>query len=245
VEGEVIDTATLTAPTQPVVEAVVNAGSSTSALAAGSIISIYGRDLAVSERSPSAAVLELAGSSVTLNGQRLPLLYAAPHKINAQLPFEITGPALLQVNSRTSTETVAIEIAPYAPAVLQVQIGYRQYPSITRSGTNSLITPFAPASAGEYVTLYVIGLGVVEGSIAAGEVAPANPLLRVLNPVEVEIGAFSVAPSFVGLTPGYAGLYQINLRLPATLRAGATALRVVAAGKASDPVTLFVGPNAN
>ena len=39
-------------------------------------------------------------------------------------------------------------------------------------------------------------------------------------PVPTEIGGVNAEVLFSGLTPGYAGLYQINMRVPGDARAG-------------------------
>jgi uncharacterized protein (TIGR03437 family) len=203
-------------------------------------VSIFGRDLAVDERRPSSAAFELAGASVTLDGQQLPLLYAAPHQINAQLPYGFTGAATLQVNTRGSAHEVTVQVNQAAPGILQSPLGFRNYPAIWSAVTESLVTSRSPARAGEYVTIYLVGLGAVAGSVTAGEKASGDPLLRALDPTQVQIGSVTVTPSFAGLTPGFAGLYQINVRLPSSLEPGAVALRILTADIASEPVTLFV-----
>jgi len=65
------------------------------------------------------------------------------------------------------------------------------------------------------VTVYLVGLGPVDGNIAAGDPAPGQPPLSTLYPVKVRIGSASVTPAFAGLTPGFAGLYQVNVRFVA------------------------------
>jgi uncharacterized protein (TIGR03437 family) len=79
------------------------------------------------------------------------------------------------------------------------------------------------------------GLGQVDGAIAAGQAAPVSPLLRVLAPVEVQIGATTpITPDFAGLTPGFVGLYQVNVRIPLDLPPMAYLLRVSEKGIASN-----------
>ena len=74
------------------------------------------------------------------------------------------------------------------------------------------------------------------------EPAPsAEPLSRTDNPVTVMIGGRPAAVSFSGLTPGYAGLYQINAVVPAGITPGdAVPVVISVAGQTSPPVTMAV-----
>jgi uncharacterized protein (TIGR03437 family) len=60
-------------------------------------------------------------------------------------------------------------------------------------------------------------------------------LLKVLAPVEVQIGATTpITPDFAGLTPGFVGLYQVNVHIPLDLPPMAYLLRVSEKGIASN-----------
>ncbi len=245
IDGEILDTVTITAPAQPYVEAVVNAAASTSALAGGSLFSIFGRDLAVEERVPPPwlpAARELAGTSVTVNGESIPLLSVSPHHISAQLPYGLSGPVNLCVNTRTSSAETAIEVLPNAPAVLETPLGFRRFASIWKSDTWALVTPASPVRRGEQMTLHAVGLGAISGEIQAGQQAPDNPPLRASDPIRVLIGTSTLIPDFAGLVPGRVGLYQVTLRIPYDVPDGASALRIAVNGTVSEPVTLFIAP---
>jgi uncharacterized protein (TIGR03437 family) len=77
-----------------------------------------------------------------------------------------------------------------------------------------------PAREGDVLTIYLLGLGPTEPSVASGAAAPANPLARVPGNWRVVFGSgifvsgIPVEPLYVGLTPGFVGLYQINVRVP-------------------------------
>jgi uncharacterized protein (TIGR03437 family) len=86
-----------------------------------------------------------------------------------------------------------------------------------------------PLRPGEYLQLFLTGLGraTPDGNpdsptLATGQVAPAGGALlyhTVLLP-EVRIGGMPAQVAFSGLTPGYAGLYQINAIVPQGIPAG-------------------------
>jgi uncharacterized protein (TIGR03437 family) len=168
------------------------------------------------------------------------MLYAAPHQINAQLPYGFTGRGVLRVHTRAATEEVPVEVAAVAPAMLKVALGFRQYPAVWIDRAGAIVTRSTPAQPGDMVTIYLLGLGAVRGSIRAGDRAPGDPPLRADHPVQVRIGARTVLPEFAGLTPGFTGLYQVNVRIPYDVPAGPAGLTVTVDGAASDPATIFV-----
>jgi uncharacterized protein (TIGR03437 family) len=176
----------------------------------------------------------MGGAIVTLNGRRLPLLYVSRDQINTQLPFDVQGAATLRVSSLGGVVEVSIALSDSAPAIFLV--GPDQ-PACVRSN-GSLVTPGAPARPGEILSLFLTGLGRPQGEIAAGMPAPTAPLLSARGPVEVFLGAAPVAPLFAGLAPGFAGLYQVNFRVPADAPAGRIGLRVVVRGVSSGTVSL-------
>ena len=70
---------------------------------------------------------------------------------------------------------------------------------------------------GEVITIWANGLGPV----AAGGV---DGLRRTLRPVVVVAGSREIAlePLYAGLTPGGAGVFQVNVVLPAEVEPGAS-----------------------
>lgn len=111
-------------------------------------------------------------------------------------------------------------------------------PAIThRDG--SLVSRQSPAAAGEWLTVYLTGLDAVDGPINAGEAAPAAPLLRATAKVRAVVGATDAEVLFARLTPGYAGLYQVNFRVPAAPGTPST-VRIAAASASSeaDPLAM-------
>ncbi len=232
-DGSVIDNETLQPPPLVASNAIVNAASFNTSLAPGGLVSIFGQHLAPAPGQARSLPLptELSSTSVTLNGRRLPLLYAAGGQINAQLPFDVTGPATLRVTTPNgSTTDVALTIADMAPAIFPFAI-------VRLDG--SFVSSAAPALPGEFVSVYMTGLGRVNGDIVAGQAAPDSPVLTTRTPVEVQISGFTVTPTFSGLAPGFVGLYQVNLEIP-ELDNGTYSLRVLARGVSSNAVILPV-----
>ena len=66
-------------------------------------------------------------------------------------------------------------------------------------------------------------------------------LTSTVNPVTVTIGGVAVQVQFAGLTPGFAGLYQVNAMVPDGVPPGAAVvLSIAEAGQLSSPVTMAV-----
>ncbi len=230
----------------PTAAAVVNAASFTSQVAPGGLISVFGRKLAARDQSAAGAPLptDLAGTRVSLAGRDLPLFFVSPGQINAQLPFDAQGVVALRVTSPNGRwSDVFVQVVGTAPAIFNVRgpgPSGQQTPAIVHV-SGRLVTDQEPARAGEFVILYLTGLGRVQGAIAAGQAAPFNQLLPAAATVEVRVAGQSLAPAFAGLAPGFAGLYQINVQLPVGIPSGRQTLEVVAGDVRSNTVTLAVG----
>ena len=119
-----------------------------------------------------------------------------------------------------------------------------------------------PAQPGEELVIYAVGLGATNPPVKTGAASPALPAAAagtfVLNfdyrqnarPEPPIISPFFSSPSplFVGLTPGFAGLYQINFVVPVPAErvvpctTSANNLTVTIAGASFDGVAICVGP---
>jgi adhesin/invasin len=94
---------------------------------------------------------------------------------------------------------------------------------------------------GETVVIYCTGLGAVSPAVKEGSPASATPPSTTVNPVTVTIGGKAAQVAFSGLTPGYAGLYQVNAVLPSGIATGdAVPVLISVAGQTSPPATMAV-----
>jgi uncharacterized protein (TIGR03437 family) len=107
-------------------------------------------------------------------------------------------------------------------------------PAIVTHADGTLVSNTSPGTAGETVVLYAYGLGLTTPAVKSGDVTPIpapvasntpnfkvqfdfRPNARASIPYLAQ-GTIPV-PEFAGLTPGQIGLYQINVRIPATIPA--------------------------
>jgi uncharacterized protein (TIGR03437 family) len=104
-----------------------------------------------------------------------------------------------------------------------------------------IVSPDAPASAGDVLVIYCTGLGPVDQRVEAGAAAPSDPLARTVNAVSVTVAGRPLQVLFAGLAPGYTGLYQVNALMPADIPPAPDApLVLTVADQSSAPVTLAV-----
>jgi uncharacterized protein (TIGR03437 family) len=91
---------------------------------------------------------------------------------------------------------------------------------------------------GEPVIVYAIGLGPVENPPPDGVPAGYSP---VSTAVSATVGGEPAEVLWAGLAPGYVGLYQVNMRVPARARLGVQELRLTAGERNSAPAPLPIG----
>ena len=79
-----------------------------------------------------------------------------------------------------------------------------------------------PAKPGEVVSLYGTGFGATNPSVPAGQLA--SGVASITTPITVAIGGATLSSSdvlYAGLSPGsISGLYQFNVRIPASASDG-------------------------
>ncbi len=208
-------------PRKPAISAggVVNAATSKAGpLAPNSIISIYGANLSLfgalaqvaSGRMPNT----LFGVRVNIGPAAAPLLFVNGDQINAVVPAGLpSGSANVTVTVEGLTSPVErVTIGPAGPGIFVFSDG-KSAAAIHADG--SAVGRFAgatPAKAGEIVSVFATGFGGTTPAVDSGEVFPARA--PILQPAQVTIGGTAVTPEYIGGAPGFAGLYQVNLRVP-------------------------------
>jgi uncharacterized protein (TIGR03437 family) len=77
-----------------------------------------------------------------------------------------------------------------------------------------------PAQAGETLETYGTGLGATAPAVPAGTGAAGNPPSQTIVKPAAQIGGVPATVTFSGLVPGTVGVYQVNVVVPAGVRAG-------------------------
>ncbi len=219
---------------------VVSLASGGRRAAPGSLVSIYGSNLAGAPVAAGSFPLprSIGGVQVWLNGIALPLLYVSAGQINAQVPSDLPpGRANIEVlrdDERSNTQT--IDVVGAQPDILS----YGGSRAVALNESGALNGPDTPASPGEYVVVFLTGIGVTNPVVATGAASPVIPLARATGVISATIAGEEAEVAFLGLTPGYAGLAQANIRVPASAPAGDQELILRVRGVESNRVKITV-----
>ena len=187
----------------------------------------------------------LAGVSVTVYGNPAPILAVANwgesyEQINIQVP--ISSDSNLQIQVTQSGQSGAMTPVGnsgrwgvfFADAKGQGVLQHADY---------SLVTAANPAKPGEVLVAYATNLaayGAVSNAPPIGVAASADPLPRIDNLVlwtlQAQVNGQAAASQYMGLTPGLAGVFQVNFVVPASLESGTASLRML-----DTPACLYFG----
>ena len=213
------------------------------ALAPGTIVAIYGQNLAAQAMQPASIPLPTAfnGTSVIIGGLQAPLYYVSPGQINAQIPFELAPGNQYQVIVSANgalTTPQPIQLSTATPGLAAFSDGTL----IAQHGDGSLVSQMAPARGGEYLVVYLAGLGQTTVPVTSGAASPSSPLAQPSVVPTLTINGAQSPILFAGLTPGLVGLYQINFQVPAGLPAGDITIVVSQNGQVSNQTVLPYQP---
>lgn len=196
-------------------DAIVNAASfSPNGVTPGSLFSIFGNGLATGTGQAKTLPLpnQLGGASVQVNGHPVPMYYVNPDQINAQMPLEVApGPAQLKVTvAGTDSQMIPFTVAKAGPGIFT----YGQNRAVVVNRNGQINDASTPAHVGEIVVAYLTGGGPVHGSgWLSGNGSPAGASAATL-PVNISVGNQVAQVQYLGLTPGFVGLYQANFTIP-------------------------------
>ena len=226
----------------PRVSSLTNLADSSVLTGAGGLVSISGENLAPETAQATSLPLptRLADVCVTVNGANLPLLFVSPTKINGQLYFT-SGIANTVVHTPGGlSDTFISQVLPSAPAIFEVQgPDGSLFPAVFRQD-NQLATLSTPLRPGEFAVIYLTGLGSVSPFIAPGHPAAVVPLsLTTVDPV-VTFGGAPGELLYSGLTPGFVGLYQINVTIPPNAPKGLQVPLTIEAGTSTTVLVRIV-----
>ncbi len=226
---------------------VVNAASFLPGLTPGSLGTVFAAGVLDDPGVLSADHLPFPASlgdvSVTVNGVTAPILALANRngveQANFQTPFETpsSGTASVVVTRSGNPSTPAdVPIIDPQPAIYTSD-GTQAI--VVHNADYSLVTTAHPLQPGEYAFLYASGLGAVTNTPVTGAAAPVLPLAMAAAHVQVTLGGISCDVPFAGLAPGFAGVYQVDFRVPANAPSGGQDL-AASIGVASSPTTTTV-----
>ena len=238
-------------PSAPSIGGVVSTASYVphAPLAPGGFASIFGENLATTAMLAGKLPLstQLAGAQAFIAGRLAPIQYASGGQLNVLIPFDLAPNStqqLIVVQGSAYSTPEPLIIAPAQPAVFTQDQSGKGAGAITVVKANGDQFPAGashPASIGDTLVIYCAGLGAVAPAVATGSAAPGSPPAKTSNMVTVTIGGQPAPVAFAGLTPTYAGLYQVNVTVPSGITAGPNVpVIITAASLSSPPVTVAI-----
>jgi uncharacterized protein (TIGR03437 family) len=230
---------------------VVNNGTFASgeSLAEGDIAAVFGSQFDF-DAPQGATTLPLQTTmdniQVLVNGKAAPIYYVSPGQINFEIPIDAaTGDGTIQVvRNGTQGNLIYVDINAQVPRFIL----YGGYGIMTTPAGALTGIPSNPVKVGDTIVIYALGLGPTSPPVASGTASPTSPLANVPGTTQVCFGvetpffqAPCATPSFTGLTPGFVGLYQINVTIPKGISSGNNTMTLFLVNNiSSDPVPLAV-----
>ena len=228
---------------------VLNGASFQPGISPGAWITINGTNLASSPATWNSAIVngalptKLGGVSVSVGGLPAYVEYVSAGQINAIAPNVPSGPAqVIVTNSNGSSQAVNTQVSAATPAFFQwgnyAVATHQDYSLAVKDGTFTGTTT-VPAAPGDVIILWGTGFGATSPAAPAGMETPSSATYNTASAVSVTIGTTAATVYGAALAPGYAGLYQIAIQIPAGLANGDYPVVATIAGAASPMTTLI------
>jgi uncharacterized protein (TIGR03437 family) len=248
------DLESLTISQQPAINAVLSATGTVSSvqpnIQAGSWVAIYGSNLASTTADWTGLITNgqlprsVGGVSVTVGGKPAFIYAVSPNQINLLAPDVEPGDvAVVVTNQGMDSPLFKVHLGGAAPALFQ--FGASKYAVATRYPDNALVanpslgTAFVGAKAGDIVTLWATGFGPTSPVQPSGVLTNGAP--TVAQTVTVTAGGIAAEVIGAVMSPGFAGLYQVAVRLPGGVPSGGVLIKASVAGLSTpDNVYLFL-----
>jgi uncharacterized protein (TIGR03437 family) len=157
----------------------------------------------------------------------------SPGQISILVPYGVApyGADNLQVTNNgvaSNVVSAGFGVNVSQPGVFSQSQNGIGFAAARHAATGELVDQANPAQPGEYISIYMTGLGAVTPAIADGAEGPSNPLSTAdcwtngsMSVLFNDYGPGASSESdvlgtiqFAGLAPGLAGLYQVNVQVP-------------------------------
>ncbi len=191
---------------------------------AGSLISIFGNSL--------------DGVQASVNGRAARITFTSPRQVNLQVPpaTPIGTARLVLTGLGGRTAEVLFWVTEAAPALYRNGDGDA---AAIVADSGAVLSRATPVRAGTALSLFLTGAGSVTPAFPGGA-TPLSPLFFTTRTWSASIGGQPAEGLFLGLAPGFLGLYQANIRIPAALVPGEHAVSLTVDGVTSQPARIWV-----
>ncbi len=213
-------------------------------VAPGEIVVLYGTGIGPSTLTVNTPVngffgTQVAGTTVSFDGNPAPMIYSSATQVAAIVPYEeaIGNTANVTLKYQGQTLTTTALVAGEVPGLFTANAsGSGQAAALNQDGI-TLNSPAHPAPVGSYISIFATGAGLmtspgnVDGQIATGSAAN---LPVPVQQIKATVAGVPAVVSYAGAAPGLvAGLLQLNLQIPrVSIQRGAPPISV--------PVEFFV-----
>ena len=190
----------------------------------------------------------LGGCEVRFDGVSAPLFYVQAGEIHVQVPYAAAGKDTTHVDILSAGQpagSLDLALAASAPGLYPVAVNADGSPNSAAK----------PAAHGSLVTFYATGEGLSDGPNVSGQSAQA-PYPHPKLAVKLTMGGVDSDAVDAFLTPGVAGMLQVNARVPAasvptgsspagtppaaSLPAGPAVVKLSVGAAASQEFTIYV-----
>jgi uncharacterized protein (TIGR03437 family) len=198
----------------------------------GDIAAVFGDQFTYNAPTGASALplqTTLDSIQVLVNGKAAPLFFTSAGQINFEVPIDAaTGTGTVQiVRNGTAGNTISVVINQRVPRFILLG-GFGPYGVMTTPDGALTGIPSHPVKVGDTIVIYAVGLGPTTPAVASGVASPGgSDLAKVPGTTQVCFGVESPfnhapcgTPFFTGLTPGFVGLYQINVTVPTGVKSG-------------------------
>ncbi len=227
---------------------VVNAASFWAGpVAPGQIISLFGDRLGPQQGAggfllPNGRLsTEVANVRVLFEGVAAPLLYVSTRQINLVVPYSVASKLRVRMEIEANgvkSDPYLLGVAASGPGVFTMDSSGRgQAAALNEDG--SLNSSRNPAKKGSVIMIFGTGEGQTEPGGEDGMLA-AVPLPKPVLPVTVKIGGADAEVLYAGPAPGFAGLMQVNARIPTNAAAYAELVVWVGTARSQQLVTVAI-----
>ena len=214
-----------TIPGEPnyTVQSITNSASNVAGqFAPNTFLTIYGQNLSYVTKAISPGDIEAQTLPTTLGNVRVLLnlipadvYYVSSGQVNVLIPASLKpGTATLRLlNNGASGPSVSLMLNNAAPGLFQLDA----VNILATHGNGPVITPVSPAKRGEVIVMYATGLGITTPPAIPDKLPIGVAVVTDLANFKVLLNGVAVDPraiQYAGVTPGFAGLFQINLKLP-------------------------------
>jgi uncharacterized protein (TIGR03437 family) len=231
--------ATVVKSVQASIRVVHSASFQPAALAPGMIFTVFGSFAGVGKKSALAFPLPntIEGLSLSIGAASCPLLYVSATQVNAIAPANLAlGSSTLVVKLNSSIlASVPVLVLGSAPDLFM-----NGTHAAALNGDYTINSSGNPVHAGTTLILYATGQGAVNNTPPDGAPARSSPLSHTQAGTTATLGGLTAKVFYSGLAPGFSGLAQINILVPAALPTGDYPVQLTIDGAPSNVATVSV-----